>query len=95
MITAIVILSVVLAVSLFVNINQLKKQEDQSDYIEDLENSNTQYYQFTEELKTKISQANSEIKNADRLGAFQSSDEVGHAFNLIKDVIDDLHRGVK
>ena len=39
--TIIIVLSVVLAISLFVNINQLRKQESQSDYIEDVENSNT------------------------------------------------------
>ena len=35
MITTIVILSIILAVSILVNINQLRKQESQSDYIED------------------------------------------------------------
>ena len=94
MITTIVILSVILAVSLFVNINQLKKQEDLSDYINDLEKSNTSYYDFLDQLKTKINQANSEIRNADRMGAFEASDEVGASFKLIKEVIDDLNRGV-
>ena len=94
MITTIIILSIVLAVSLFVNINQLRKQEDHSDYIEDLEKSNLDYYNFFEQLKTKINQANSEIRNADRLGAFEASDEVGTSFKLIKEVMDDLNRGV-
>ena len=94
MITTIVILSVILAVSLFVNINQLKKQEDLSDYINDLEKSNTGYYDFLDQLKTKINQANSEIRNADRLGAFESSDEVGTSFKIIKEVMEDLNRGV-
>tara|TARA_A100001201_G_scaffold106385_1_gene90994 strand:+ start:1216 stop:1503 length:288 start_codon:yes stop_codon:yes gene_type:complete len=94
MITTIVILSVILAVSLFVNINQLKKQEDLSDYIDDLEKSNTSYYDFLDQLKTKINQANSEIRNADRMGAFESSDEVGTSFKIIKEVMDDLNRGV-
>ncbi len=94
MITTIIILSVILAISLFVNINQLKKQESQSDYITDLENSNTEYYTFVAQLKTKINQANSEIRNADRLGAFASSDEVGTSFKIISEVMDDLNRGV-
>jgi hypothetical protein len=94
MITAIVILSIVLAVSVFVNINQLLKQESQADYIEDLETSNTNYYSFFDQLKTKLNQANSEIRNADRLGAFESSDEVGTSFRLIKEVMEDLNRGV-
>ena len=46
MITTIVILSILLTASMAVNINQLRKQESQSDYIEELENSNTEYYTF-------------------------------------------------
>ena len=90
----IIILSVVLGISIFLNINQLRKQEEQTDYIEDLENSNTNYYNFFDQLKTKVNSANSEIRNADRLGAFESSDEVGTTFELIKEVMDDLNRGV-
>ena len=94
MITTIIILSILLTVSVFVNINQLRKQESQSDYIEELESSNLNYYNFFDSLKTKINQANSEIRNADRLGAFEASDEVGTSFKIIKEVMDDLNRGV-
>ena len=90
----IIILSVLLTISCLVNINQLRKQEGYADYIEELENSNTSHYNFVEQLKTKINQANSEIRNADRLGAFESSDEVGTSFKIIKEVMDDLNRGV-
>ena len=93
MITTIIILSVLLLTSIFVNINQLRKQEAQTDYIEDLENSNTEYHNFFQQLKTKIGQANTEIRNADRLGAFASSDEVGSSFKIIKEIMDDLNRG--
>ena len=93
MITTIVILSVILLASMFVNINQLKKQEAQSDYIEELENSNTEYYNFFQQLKTKVGEANSQIRNADRLGAFEASDEVGTSFQIIREVMDDLNKG--
>jgi peptidoglycan hydrolase CwlO-like protein len=93
MITTIIILSVVLIISVYVNINQLRKQESQEDYITELENSNTEYYNFFQSLKTKIGQANSQIKNADRLGAFEASDEIGTSFKIIKEVIEDLNRG--
>ena len=94
MITTIIVLSVLLLISVFVNINQLRKQEDQSDYISELEKSNIEYYNFFEQLKIKINSANSEIRNADRIGAFASSDEVGTSFKIIKEVMDDLNRGV-
>ena len=83
----IIILSVILGISLFVNINQLRKQESQAEYIDDLENSNTNFYTHFEQLKQKLSEANSEIRNIDRLGAFESSDEVGTAFRVIRDVL--------
>ena len=94
MITTIIVLAVLLVVSMFVNINQLRKQEAQADYIEDLESSNTNYYTFIQNLKNKITEANSEIRNADRLGAFEASDEVGTSFQIIKEVMEDLNRGV-
>ena len=93
MITTIIILSILVLISIFVNINQLRKQEAQSDYIEDLEKSNTEYHTFFQQLKTKVGQANSEIRNADRLGAFEASDEIGTSFKIIQEIIDDLNRG--
>ena len=93
MITTIIILSVVLLISLFVNINQLRKQESQSDYIEELENSNTEYYTFFQKLKTQIGEGNSRLKQIDRLGSFEADDETGFAFKELKDIYDDLNRG--
>ena len=93
MMTTIIILSVVLAISLLVNYNQLRKQEAQTEYIEELENSNTEYYTFFQQLKSKVGEANSQIRNADRQGAFEASDEIGTSFDIIKEVIEDLNRG--
>ena len=93
MITTIIILSVALIVSVYVNINQIRKQESQEDYITELENSNTEYYNFFSQLKTKMGEANSVIRNADRMGAFEASDEIGTSFKIIQEIIDDLNRG--
>jgi len=93
MITTIIILSVVLAISLFVNYNQLRKQEAQSEYIEELEGSNTEYYTFFQSLKTRIGQSNSKLKQVDRLGSFESDDETGFAFSELKEIYDELNRG--
>jgi hypothetical protein len=94
MITTIIILAVLLTIALLVNFNQLMKQESHIDYIDELEKSNLDYYEFYEKLRTKLNQANSEIRNADRIGAFEASDEVGTSFKIIKEVMDDLNRGV-
>ena len=52
MVTTIIILSVVLTISVVVNINQLRKQESAEEYISDLESSNTRYYDFFTTLKS-------------------------------------------
>ena len=93
MITTIIILSVILLISIFVNINQLRKQERLSDYVEELENSNTEYYTFFQKLKTQISESNSKLKQIDRLGSFEADDETGFAFKELKDIYEDLNRG--
>ena len=93
MITTIIILSILLTVSLAVNINQLRKQESLTDYIEELENSNTEYYTFFQRLKTQIGESNSKLKQIVRLGSFESDDETGFAFRELKDIYDDLNRG--
>ena len=54
MITVIIILSVCLLISIFVNINQLRKQESDSEYIDDLESSNTKFYEFFTTLKSRM-----------------------------------------
>jgi cell division protein FtsB len=93
MITTIIILSILLTVSVAVNINQLRKQEAQVEYIEELENSNTEYYTFFQKLKTQIGQSNSKLKQIDRVGSFAADDETGFAFQELKDIYDDLNRG--
>ena len=93
MIVTIIILSVLLIICICVNINQLRKQESQSDYIEELETSNTEYYTFFQRLKTQIGDANSKLKQVDRLGSFEADDETGFAFKELKNIYDDLNKG--
>jgi len=93
MIVTIITLSVVLAISLYVNINQLRKQEAQSEYIEDLENSNTEYYTFFQNLKSRLNESSSKLKQIDRIGSFESDDETGFIFKELNDILDELNRG--
>ena len=93
MVTTIVILSIVLVVSLLVNTNQLRKQESQSEYIDELENSNAEYYTFFSSLKTRIGESNSKLKQIDRLGSFESDDETGFIFKEMRDIFDELNKG--
>ena len=93
MLITIIILSVVLFVSILFNINLLRKVEAGEDYIEDLEKSNTEFYTFFQELKTKINNSNSHLKQIDRLGSFETDDETGYIFKEIKDIMNKLNQG--
>tara|TARA_R110002051_G_scaffold286330_2_gene348868 strand:+ start:102 stop:386 length:285 start_codon:yes stop_codon:yes gene_type:complete len=93
MITTIIILSVVLAGSIYVNINQMRNNEQQEDYIDDLENSNTEHYNFFQQFKTRVGEINSRIRQVDRIGSFEADDETGFIFKEIQDILDELNRG--
>ena len=93
MITTIIILSVILATSILINFNQMRKQEAFEEYIDELENSNTEYYQFFNTLKSRMNESNSKLKQIDRLGSFEADDETGFIFTELRDIIDDLNKG--
>ena len=93
MIATIIILSVILTASMLINFNQMRKQEALEGYIEELENSNTEYYQFFTTLKSRINESNSKLKQIDRLGSFEADDETGFVFTELRDIIEDLNKG--
>lgn len=70
-------------ISLYVNWNLYRKvsilEKYASDFLSDLVN-----------LKNKIREANKILREADIRGSFESDDEVGSAFKLIKDSIEYL-----
>ena len=54
------------------------------EYIEELESTNQFMYE-------RIEQSYDAMKQIDRLGAFESEDEAGTTFQLLKQVIDELN----
>jgi len=89
----IIILSILLCISILINFNQMRKQEALESYIDELENSNTEYYQFFTALKSRMNESNSKLKQIDRLGSFQADDETGFIFSELRDIIDELNKG--
>ena len=71
----------------------MRKQEALESYIEELENSNTDYYQFFTTLKSRINESNSKLKQIDRLGSFEADDETGFIFTELRDIVDELNKG--
>ena len=84
MILAIIILSVILIISIFVNINLLKKIEQVDDELTDVSLNMDRFI-------NDVSQAYKTIKKADSKGSFESDDEVGTVFSEIKNVITELN----
>tara|TARA_R110002050_G_C8636898_1_gene488941 strand:- start:226 stop:510 length:285 start_codon:yes stop_codon:yes gene_type:complete len=93
MTTAIIILSIILIISIFVNINQLRKQEADAEYIDELESSNAKFYDFFTTLKSRMNESNSKLKQIDRLGSFAADDETGFIFTELRDMINELNEG--
>ena len=56
---------------------------DIEDYYENVEKTNIFMY-------TKIQQSYETMKRIDRIGAFESEDEAGTTFQMLKEVIDEL-----
>ena len=71
----------------------MRKQEALESYIEELENSNTEYYQFFTTLKSRMNESNSKLKQIDRMGSFEADDETGFIFSELRDIVDDLNKG--
>ena len=88
----IIILSVLLVSSILFIINLTRKIESNEDYIEELETSNTDFYQFFKDIKTQVNKSNSHLKQIDRLGSFESDDETGYVFKEINDIVEKLNK---
>ena len=92
MIAAIITTSTLLLASVLLNFNQMRKQEKLEEYIEELENSNTNYYTFYNDLKQMSNESYSRMRQIDRIGSFESDDEIGFIFKDIKLIIEELNR---
>ena len=88
---AIAILSIISVISLVLNLNQMRRQEQLEDYVNDLEESNLKYYDLFSTLKNRLGDSYSRIKAIDRLGSFESDDETGYIFKELKEIIQQLH----
>lgn len=87
----VITLSVAFGISFLINLNQMRKQEQLEDYINDLEESNLKYYELFGSLRSRLGDSYSRMKAIDRLGSFESDDETGYIFKELKDIIKQLH----
>ena len=65
--------------------------ETLEDNIDELVKNITEYDTFYDELKRRVNESNSRLKQIDRLGSFEADDETGVIFKELKDIVNDLN----
>ena len=86
-------LSVVIIILSVTIYRLMKRIETMEDYVDDVEKSNDEYFNFFTSLKTRVTDSYSHLKNIDRLGSFESDDETGYIYKELKKVIEALKQG--
>ena len=87
MLIAIIILSVLLVISLYVLVNLMLK-------VEKLEDVASEYMEDYTKLSNDVKKVSSIITQADVRGSFAADDEVGEAFKTIKQAVKELEENV-
>jgi len=90
MIISIIVLSVLLLVSFYVNINLTKKYEDLETMAEDSVDTLLENEKFLTELRNRIRSQQSYLRQLDRIGSFEADDETGYFFKEMKDIVNDI-----
>ena len=89
----IIALSLVSGIFIFTTIRLMKRIETMEDYVSEVEKSNDEYFKFFSQLKTRVTDSYSHLKNIDRLGSFESDDETGYIYKELKKIIEALKQG--
>ena len=90
MLVEIVVLSVLLTVSIYVNINLYKKFDKLEEMTENSVETLLENERFLTELKNRVLSQQSYLRQLDRIGAFEADDETGYFFKEMKDIINDI-----
>lgn len=90
MLVSIIVLSVLLLSSIYVNINLYKKFEKLEEMAENSVDTLLENEKFLTELKNRVLSQQSYLRQLDRIGAFEADDETGYFFKEMKDIINDI-----
>jgi hypothetical protein len=90
MVIAIVVLSICLIISIYVNINLTKKFEKLDDMAQDSVDALLENEKFLTELRNRIRSQQSYLRQLDRIGSFEADDETGYFFKEMKDIMNDI-----
>lgn len=90
MLISLIIVSIFLLASIYANINSYKKIEVLEKQIDRIEIIETNSITLVENLLVAYIKVLTKLKRIDRLGAFESDDEVGFVFKTLKNTIEEL-----
>lgn len=90
MLVTIIVLSVLLISSIYVNINLYKKFEKLEEIAENSVDTLLENEKFLTELKNRVLSQQSYLRQLDRIGAFEADDETGYFFKEMKEIVNDI-----
>ena len=90
MLVSIIVISILLLVSIYVNINLTKKYEDLEILAENSVETLLENEKFLTELKNRVLSQQSYLRQLDRIGSFEADDETGYFFKEMKDIVSDI-----
>lgn len=90
MVISIVVLSILLVVSIYVNINLTKKFEKLESMAEESVDTLLENEKFLTTLKNRLLSQQSYLRQLDRIGAFEADDETGYFFKELKSIVNDI-----
>ena len=89
----VLVVSVIFIILLIVKIyGLLQRIEHFEDYTKELEESNLEYETWFKSFNTRINESYSYIRQIDKIGSFESDDETGRIFKVLKTIIEDLKK---
>ena len=90
MLIGIILLSVLLTASVYVNINLYKKFEKLEEMAENSVDTLLENEKFLNQLKNRVMSQQSYLRQLDRIGSFEADDETGYFFKEMKGIVNDI-----
>jgi uncharacterized protein HemX len=90
MMLTIIVLTICLGISIFVNVNLTKKFEQLDEMAQDSVDTLLENEKFLTELRNRIRSQQSYLRQLDRIGSFEADDETGYFFKEMKDIVNDI-----
>ncbi len=90
MMITIIVLTICLGISIFVNINLTKKFEQLDEMAQESIDTLLENEKFLTELRNRIRSQQSYLRQLDRIGSFEADDETGYFFKEMKEIMNDI-----